>query len=182
MSGDSDPYDDGDLAALAGALADALADFDSTGTVTMTVEAQVEWNGTIARNARGGVRSVRFTNVNTAGIRAAMSNLGGPKKSYKAKTPEARLHQLQRTKSGRQALADAGYAPPRSTAGHHARGRKISGKYVGSIDAAYAAQSGQTSFRSGLREVGDAMTAALDASESADIRFRDIRDLKFWHR
>ena len=80
-TGDGDPYNADDEAALADYLAE-LDYWDAAGeeegeeeTGTVDVEAQIEWAGTVDDNGRDGVRRTRMDGIPLPRIRKAVERL-----------------------------------------------------------------------------------------------------------
>ena len=156
----------------------------------ITVTAKIEWAGELLNNGRGGERTVNLVGVDTRPIVAALRKarnleilaIRGPLRSYKAKSPQAQLHQLGSTRRGAEALREAGFNPSRRTQRRHENGEiktwsktnreKISEAYENMRNPGRGVQGAR-------REVVDALTESLKRLPGhATVRFRDIRSMR----
>jgi hypothetical protein len=160
----------------------------------MDVTAKVEWAGTVDENGRGGERKARIggrgEQINFAPVIAAIKAAraeerraaAGPLKSYRAKGWHAQLRQLMGTKRGRAEAERAGLAPSRETARRWAKGEQAPGRANREkITAAYeAARAPHATRAKQLRaEAVDKLTGAMRDTYGVNVRFRDIRDMRF---
>jgi hypothetical protein len=160
----------------------------------LDVTAVVEWAGVVDHNGRGGERTThlgsRGESVNLApvidAVRAARAAerraASGPLKSYRAKSWHAQLRQLMNTKRGREAARDAGLIPSRETQRRWTRGDQAPSKgNRAKIAQAYdAARNPHGTKAKQLRaEAAGKLTGALNDTYGVNVRFRDIRDMRF---
>jgi hypothetical protein len=160
----------------------------------LDVTAVTEWAGVVDHNGRRGERtthlgsrgeSVNLTPVIDA-VRAARAEArraaSGPLKSYRAKGWHAQLRQIMNTKRGREAAREAGLIPSRETQRRWTRGDQAPSKANREkITAAYdAARNPHGTRAKQLRgEAAGKLTGALRDTYGVNVRFRDIRDMRF---
>jgi hypothetical protein len=155
----------------------------------ITVTAKVEWAGEYANNGRQGERTVKLDRVDTRPVAAALrkaQNLEvraarGPLRSYTAKSPQAQLHQLDRTKRGQEALRDAGFSPSRQTLRRWAKGEQTPNRANRAriLEAYENMRNPGRGVMGARKEVTDALTQSLSARyDGQNIRFRDIRTMR----
>jgi hypothetical protein len=205
-TGEGEPYTEPEIDEVWEELEDAYEDYygeedeqegepaPGAAPSAMDVTAKVEWAGTVDDNGRGGERTARIggrgEQVNLApviaAIRAARAEerraAAGPLKSYRAKGWHAQLRQLMGTKRGRAEAERAGLAPSRETARRWAKGEQAPGKANREkIAAAYEAARAPhaTKAKQLHAEAVEKLTGAMRDAYGVNVRFRDIRDMRF---
>ncbi|MDN5915115.1 MAG: hypothetical protein L0I76_08425 [Pseudonocardia sp.] len=208
-SGEGEPYSEPDEAAIEKAIQEAEDEYateygeeptgfgeDSPVPETLTVTAEVEWNGSV-QNSNGGKRTVRLDlgadrieklgprikEARAAGQKAAQAR---PARSYRAKGWQAQLRELTKSARGSTLADNAGLAPLQRTLLSWLSGdRPPSKANQAKIGQAY---QGLSTWRvdnaqQGVREANHRLTEELTEQTrdrfGSTVRFRDIDEMRF---
>lgn len=196
-TGEPTEYGDDDAAALEAAADEAWANYDASGgggePTKMTVSAQVEWSGVVDR-ARGGHRTTRLDNLETAPVRKALSQARAanaraetatPATSYRAKGWHAQLRELTGSKYGSTAADKAGLNPSgRAVKEWLSESRNPSKANQEKISEAYNALRNRRVEEATERAkkangvVAEILSTVFRSRYGAEIRLRDITDME----
>ena len=189
-TGDGDPYSDAEEARICDAIEDAMADeYDDgeTGPANAEVQvtAEIEWAGTVDKPQRStrldGV-DMRATVKAVQHLRQAEGRDTGPLRSYKAKSWEAQLRQLNAVKRGTSAKQAAGLNPDSETLRRWKNGSQKPGKaYRERIAQAYdeLRNPARGQVAKARHDVAEKFTKALRDRYGVNVRLRDIRNFRF---
>ncbi|GJF01337.1 hypothetical protein PSD17_03010 [Pseudonocardia sp. D17] len=206
-TGDGEPYTSADEAAIEAAIDDAWAEYESEmrpgeeldpdeGPATLTVDAQVEWAGSI-QHSNGGVRSVRLDlgSERTGALRRDMERARqareraertGPAVSRTAKGWHAQIRELTGAKRGSDAADRAGLNPSaRTLQAWLSEDRAPSKANQERIAQAYEnlrndrRDRAQSASREANHRLTENLTAQIRDRFGATVRFRDIRRMRF---
>lgn len=196
-TGDPTEYDTTDEAALEAAVDDAWAEYEAAAAGTpsvMRVSARIEWSGVLDR-ARNGHRTTRLDGLNMTGVKKELDRAreanrrlaeARPASSYQAKGWAAQLRALTESKRG-SAVAD--------TAGLDPSARTLRRWLAGDVTPTRANQARIADAYGGLRTwrrdtaavnaaranhaLAEELSSALRRRYGAEIRLRDITDMRF---
>jgi hypothetical protein len=185
-------YSGGDVAALTSALVAARKRKPGGIPTTMIVTGRIEWNG----QERGHDRRVKLDDLSTSAMRRVLEAVdkaqaaqekaaaAAPARTYTAKSTSAQARQLAKTRAGREALY--GIAKPRTVSKWLAGTQQQTKANRERVAQAYRAQATRhvlatrSAAEAAQQEVAASVTAALaERYDDAEIRLRDITDLKF---
>lgn len=196
-TGDPTEYDTGDEAALEATVDQAWADYESAAAGTpsvMRVSAQVEWSGVLDR-ARNGHRTTRLDGLNLTRVdkvldraREASRRLAEarPASSYQAKGWAAQLRALTDSKRGSAAADRAGLDPSARTlrrwlAGDVTPTRANQARIADAYGAlrTWRLDTATANAARANHALAEELSSALRRRYGAEIRLRDITDLRF---
>lgn len=186
MSGESDDYTDEDIDDLLNWLERAFNGF--SGGDTMRITAKIEFSGTYNRipHRTINVGGMDLGPVQHATAEAVQARTASTTARPAPKTWRGQLNWLQRTKSGRDALQQAGFSPAKNTVRRWLTGRQQPGPaYRAKLAAATEQRYGQLAdareqrYRAAARAAADVLTEQVLIVTAGDARFREITQLEF---
>ena len=184
-SDEGNPYTEAEAEALADALDEAMSRHDrlwgegDTFGTHLVVTAQVEWNGNIDSNNKGGVRDVKFEGLTPDQMRELRDSLrAGAGRSFTDVGWHAQLRRLTESKAGLSAADRAGLSPSRTTFVRWLSGtQQPSKENRAKIQRAYESARGNVRANRGP---ANALTKVLrERHEGATIRLRNISRMHF---